>query len=224
MGLTRAITPGATQVTAHVDSLLVCKQIQGEYSITHNKIQQLHDRCRALISQLQQFTIEHILRANNAEADEQCNMALDSIQAVATARSKHPDKPADIAWKEFCKGWHKDKERSLVAHYPSHLIQRKELPTYTMIDKPEYMAKRARIRFRRAQFGYNNKRLKYASNNPYCDYEGCDGKEFSEDTEHVTMKCPRHARDREKLMDDMAALALCRRTHPSQNCKCTVPS
>ena len=75
-----------------------------------------------------------------------------------------------------------------------------------MIDKPEYMAKRARIRFRRAQFGYNNKRPKYASNNPYCDYEGCDGKEFSEDTEHVAIKRPRHARNRDKLMDDMATL------------------
>ena len=205
MGLARAIELGATQVTAYVDSLLVCKQIRGEYSIKHNTIRQLHNRCRALIHKLQEFTIEHTLRVYNVEADEQCNMALDSIQAEASRGRRHPDRPVDLAWAEFCKNWHKDKARSLVMHYPSEQIERKELPLYTMIDKPNTMAKRARLRFRRAQFGHNNRRINLPSNT-HCDHEECDGKELQEDTEHVLMVCPRNARERDKLRDDMATL------------------
>jgi ribonuclease HI len=205
MGLTRAIKLGATQVTAYVDSLLVCKQIRGEYSIRHNKTQQLHDRCRILINKLQQFTIEHTPRVYNAEADEQCNIALDSIQADASGRRSHLDGPVDIVWAEFCKDWHKDTARSLVVHYPTERIERKELPIYTMIDSPKIMAKRARLRFRRAQFGHNNKRINLPSNT-HCDHDGCDGKELSEDTEHVLMVCPRNARDRDKLRHKMATL------------------
>ena len=137
----------------------------------------LHNRCTELTARLEHFTIEHTLRTNNAEADRQCNMALDSINAVAPPVDRRRQRPADITWNAFCEDWYSDKERSLVAHYSTHEIDRKKLPVYTTCDTPAVTAKRARLRFRRALFGFNNKRMNFADSQIHCDAPECAGQE-----------------------------------------------
>ena len=68
-GLEAACTMGVTHVKAYVDSELMCKQINGQYQVRHPTIAPLHATCTVLISQLQQFTITHIRRKYNKEAD-----------------------------------------------------------------------------------------------------------------------------------------------------------
>ena len=206
MGIEEAIKLGATDVSAYVDSQLVCRQVNREYSTHHATMRILNEKCRHLTAQLQHFTIEHTVRAHNSEADEQCNMVLDSLRAEAPPTTRLP-KPVDVVWLDFCKIWHRDQNRSLTHHYPTHNIKRQALPSYLNHDPPEVATKRARLRFRRALFGFNNNRLKYRDTNPHCDHEACARVEKQEDTQHVLMECPRHARDRDKLEECMATLA-----------------
>ena len=85
-GLKAACEMGATHVHAYADSQLMCKQIQGKYTVTDRnpKLQQIHEQCRIHISQLTQFNITHIPRKYNAEADKQCNIALDASDTYAS--------------------------------------------------------------------------------------------------------------------------------------------
>jgi ribonuclease HI len=214
-GIEEAIKLGATHVHSYVDSQLVCRQVLGQYAVRHPQLVRLHDRCTELTARLERFTIEHTLRANNAEADRQCNMELDSINAVAPLIDRQRQRPADIAWNAFCDNWFSDKERSLVAHYNTHVIDRKKLPIYTTCDTPAVTAKRARLRFRRALFGFNNKRMNFADSQIHCDAPECTGQDIQEDTQHVLMVCPRHARDRDKMTQRMAALADATGTQPA---------
>jgi hypothetical protein len=140
--------------------------------------------------------------------------ALASATQPATGTATLP-RPVDAAWAAFSREWHADKERSLVEHYPSHIVNRKQLPAYTQHDAPAVTAKRARLRFRRALFGFNNKRMRFADNQLHCDAPECAELQLEEDTAHVLLHCPRHARDRDKLMQRLATLDItaAARTH-----------
>ena len=83
-GLEAACEMGVTHVKAYADSELMCKQVNGQYQVRHPKITPLHARCAVLISQLQQFTITHIRRRYNKQADHLCNVALDSWSTWAS--------------------------------------------------------------------------------------------------------------------------------------------
>jgi ribonuclease HI len=77
--LEAACEMGATHVTSYVDSQLVCRQVQGLYQVNKTHIVPLHARCMTLISQLQRFTIHHVIRAFNTRADNACNLVLDAV-------------------------------------------------------------------------------------------------------------------------------------------------
>ena len=77
-GLKAACEMGVTHVHAHVDSQLMCRQIQGRYQVRNSKLMQIYEQCKIHISQLQQFNITHIPRKLNKEADKLCNDALDA--------------------------------------------------------------------------------------------------------------------------------------------------
>ena len=77
--LEAALEIGITHLTSYVDSQLVCKQVQGKYEVKHYILAPLHARCMALKHQFQKFTIKHLLRAYNKEADHLCNVALDNM-------------------------------------------------------------------------------------------------------------------------------------------------
>ncbi len=77
--LEEAIRLGAGQVELNSDSELVVKQIKGEYRVKKAALKPLYQRVKQLQSGLESFTINHIPRQQNREADNLANKALDSI-------------------------------------------------------------------------------------------------------------------------------------------------
>lgn len=59
------------------DSELVVRQVKGIYKVKEPTLRDLHARVRELISKLDWFEIEHVLRGHNREADRLANEAMD---------------------------------------------------------------------------------------------------------------------------------------------------
>lgn len=67
-----------TSVTAVLDSELVVKQLKGEYKIRHPALRHQYARLIPLIRSFGSVTFQHVLRAENREADALANEAMDS--------------------------------------------------------------------------------------------------------------------------------------------------
>jgi len=59
------------------DSELLVKQIRGEYKVKSPALLELYQRARKMIGQLDWFSIQHVLREKNMEADRLANAAMD---------------------------------------------------------------------------------------------------------------------------------------------------
>ena len=68
---------GATGVDIRLDSELLVRQLTGRYRVKHPALKPLYEETRRLLSGLAGFTITHIPRTENAEADDLANAALD---------------------------------------------------------------------------------------------------------------------------------------------------
>jgi ribonuclease HI len=60
------------------DSELLVRQMQGRYKVKSPGLIDLYDRARALVRKLDHFSIDHVLRQYNREADSLVNQVLDS--------------------------------------------------------------------------------------------------------------------------------------------------
>jgi ribonuclease HI len=60
------------------DSELLVRQMQGRYKVKSPGLIDLYDRARALVRKLEHFSIEHVLRQYNKDADALVNQVLDS--------------------------------------------------------------------------------------------------------------------------------------------------
>jgi ribonuclease HI len=60
------------------DSELLVRQMQGRYKVKSPGLIDLYDRARALVRKLEHFSIDHVLRQYNREADRLVNQVLDS--------------------------------------------------------------------------------------------------------------------------------------------------
>ncbi len=78
--LEEALKLGATQVVIRLDSELVVRQLSGQYRVRQAALQPLHRQVTGLLGQFRHFTINHIPRQQNAEADRLANLALDSAR------------------------------------------------------------------------------------------------------------------------------------------------
>ncbi|HYA26254.1 MAG TPA: ribonuclease HI family protein [Terriglobales bacterium] len=72
-----AIQHGYKALKAVSDSELLVRQIKGIYKVKNPTLQDLHARAKQLIRQLEWFSIGHVLRARNQEADRLANAAMD---------------------------------------------------------------------------------------------------------------------------------------------------
>ncbi|MDR3547839.1 MAG: reverse transcriptase-like protein [Candidatus Pacebacteria bacterium] len=66
-----------TDVLVRMDSLLVVKQMNGEYKIKHPNLVPLAARVKELTRQFRFVSFEHIYRVHNKEADKRANEAMD---------------------------------------------------------------------------------------------------------------------------------------------------
>ena len=74
--LEEAIRLGARQIELNSDSELVVRQIKGEYRVRKATLKHLYQQVKQLQSCLESFTINHISRQQNIEADRLANKAL----------------------------------------------------------------------------------------------------------------------------------------------------
>lgn len=75
--LEKAVTLNAQQVELFTDSELVVKQIKGEYRVKNEGLKPLYRKAKDLIQQLGNFTITHVPREKNMEADRLANQGID---------------------------------------------------------------------------------------------------------------------------------------------------
>jgi ribonuclease HI len=83
-----AVANGHKALKVISDSELLVKQIKGIYQVRNAALQDLHGRAKQLIAQLNWFSIGHVLRGHNQEADDLANAAMDKgMGRVARAPS-----------------------------------------------------------------------------------------------------------------------------------------
>ena len=85
------------------DSELMVKQIRGQYKVKNLALLELHRRAQDLIRKLDWFSIQHVLRAQNREADGLANAAMDRGmgRAPAPETSNAPPRAAGSNRNEF---------------------------------------------------------------------------------------------------------------------------
>lgn len=77
LALQEALALGATQVDLRMDSELVARQIAGRYRVKHPDLQPIHARVMALLARFDAYTVAHVPRALNKDADRLSNVAID---------------------------------------------------------------------------------------------------------------------------------------------------
>ena len=76
VALKQAIKMGAKKVDINLDSQLVVRQVNGRYRVKNQALKSLFQEVKQLTGQLEAFTINHVPRDQNSEADRLANMAL----------------------------------------------------------------------------------------------------------------------------------------------------
>ena len=72
-----AVKHGHRALKVVSDSELLVRQIKGIYKVKNATLQDLHARAKELIAKLEWFSIGHVLRGHNQEADRLANAAMD---------------------------------------------------------------------------------------------------------------------------------------------------
>ncbi len=99
-----AASRGIRALRIRSDSELLVRQIQGRYKVKSPDLKPLHERAMKLARQLPYFTIEHVRREQNRDADALANAALDGVaptvpeisETNASRRAPEPAKPRRI--------------------------------------------------------------------------------------------------------------------------------
>jgi len=89
------------------DSELLVKQMKGQYKVNSPDLRPLYDEAKRMVSKLNTFRVQHVLRSQNKEADRLANLAMDrgskrgagdAVRADAYARPPaHADGAASSA-------------------------------------------------------------------------------------------------------------------------------
>ncbi|HEY7452513.1 MAG TPA: ribonuclease HI family protein [Candidatus Limnocylindria bacterium] len=77
LALLRARELGADAVDLRTDSELVARQIAGRYRVKHPDLKPIHARVMAMLGDLRAYTVGHVPRERNLDADRLSNVAID---------------------------------------------------------------------------------------------------------------------------------------------------
>jgi ribonuclease HI len=77
LGIERAAAFGASELELVGDSELIVKQVRGEYKVKDAGMRELHAQVKAALRSFDSWSIRHVRREHNAEADRLVNEALD---------------------------------------------------------------------------------------------------------------------------------------------------
>jgi ribonuclease HI len=81
LGIERAQALGASELDLVGDSELIVRQVKGEYKVKDATLRELHAQVRAALGGFDRWSIRHVRREHNAEADRLVNEALDGTLA-----------------------------------------------------------------------------------------------------------------------------------------------
>lgn len=84
LALEEAKRLGATHVDLRMDSQLVARQISGVYRVKHPDLKPLHSRVTSLLRDFGGYTVGHIPRELNKDADRLSNVAIDGPTSPRT--------------------------------------------------------------------------------------------------------------------------------------------
>ena len=76
-GIELAAAHGASELELIGDSELVVRQVEGRYKVKNAGIKPLHEEVKRALSNFDTWSIGHVRRAENADADRLVNQALD---------------------------------------------------------------------------------------------------------------------------------------------------
>lgn len=77
LGIERAAALGAEEVELIGDSELIVRQVKGEYKVKDAALRELHAEVKRALAPFERWSIHHVRREHNAEADRLVNQALD---------------------------------------------------------------------------------------------------------------------------------------------------
>jgi ribonuclease HI len=77
LGIERATAFGATELDLVGDSELVVRQVKGEYRVKDAALRELHAEATRALEGFEEWSIRHVPRERNSEADSLVNRALD---------------------------------------------------------------------------------------------------------------------------------------------------
>ena len=78
-GIERAAELGGTELELIGDSELVVRQVEGKYKVKNAGIKPLHADVKRALQAFDSWSIHHVKRAENADADRLVNAALDGV-------------------------------------------------------------------------------------------------------------------------------------------------
>jgi ribonuclease HI len=78
MALKEALRLGATHVDLRMDSELVARQISGRYRVKHPDLRPIHARVMQMLGRLEGYSVGHVPRELNKDADRLSNVAIDA--------------------------------------------------------------------------------------------------------------------------------------------------
>jgi ribonuclease HI len=78
-GIELAAEQGAGEVELIGDSELVVRQVEGKYKVKNAGIKPLHAEVKRALAEFDSWSIRHVRRAENADADLLVNQALDGV-------------------------------------------------------------------------------------------------------------------------------------------------
>ena len=79
LALEKAVRLGATHVDLRMDSELVARQISGIYRVKHPDLKPIHAAVMEMLRRLDSYTVGHVPRALNKDADRLSNVAIDGL-------------------------------------------------------------------------------------------------------------------------------------------------
>jgi len=77
LGIARAAALGARRLELIGDSELIVRQVNGEYKVKDEALRELHRQVQKALEGFDQWSIRHVRRDDNAEADRLVNEELD---------------------------------------------------------------------------------------------------------------------------------------------------
>ncbi|MDX6595501.1 MAG: ribonuclease [Solirubrobacterales bacterium] len=77
LGIELAAAHGATELELVGDSELIVRQVEGRYKVKDATMKELHGQVKAALAEFDNWSIRHVRRESNADADRLVNAALD---------------------------------------------------------------------------------------------------------------------------------------------------